>query len=370
MHWLSCLLLPLMLGATDPDTPPAGVRLKDLAAVEGVRDNQLVGYGLVVGLAGTGDRRQTIFSAQSLANMLERTAGVIIAPQAVRVTNMAAVMVTASLPAFARPGAKIDITVSAIGDAGSIQGGVLLITSLKGVDGQVYALAQGALTLGGYAAGALGSSKTMNHPTVGRVANGAMVERPAPSAPLQGELHWQLRQPDFTTAVSIAQAINARFQATPPIARAENNSLIAVQVPPQYANQAARFIAEMEILKVESDQVARIVINERTGTIAFGKDVSIAPASVIHGALTVDIQTDFNVSQPAPFARQGSTQVTPQVDVTIHEEKAKNLTLPKGVTVEQLVKALGSIGATPRDVIAILENLKATGALSAELEVI
>lgn len=367
---LLCFAIPF-LAATADVTPQAGaIRLKELATIEGVRDNQLIGYGIVVGLAGTGDRRQTVFSAQSLTNLLERTAGVIVPPQAIRVTNTAAAMVTATLPPFARPGIKLDVTVSAIGDAGSLQGGILLITSLKGVDGQTYAVAQGPLAISGYVSGALGTSKAMNHPTVGRVANGAMVERPAPAVLFQERLRWQLRQSDFTTAVRIAGAINARFpDPDHPIASAENNSAVLVRIPNGYGSEPARFIAEMELLKVEADQVARVVVNERTGTIAFGKDVVLSPASVMHGALTVDIQTDFNVSQPEPFSR-GSTQVVPQVNVAVREEKAKALTLPKGVTVEQLVKALGSIGATPRDVIAILQNLKAAGALAAELEIL
>lgn len=360
------VFLAISLNAWAADSDSA-IRIKDLASLEGVRENQLVGYGVVVGLAGTGDRRQTVFSAQSLVNLLERTAGVIVPPTAIRVMNTAAVMVTGVLPPFARPGSKIDVTASAIGDAPSLQGGILLITSLRGVDGQTYAIAQGPLTLGGYIVATGGTAKTMNHPTVGRIAGGASIERPAPTVKFQDHVTWQLNSPDFTTAVRLAKAINTAFRDTQdPLAKAENSGVVTVRIPTELRGQSAQFISEIEGLRVETDVVARVVVNERTGTIAFGKDVVILPANIMHGALTVEVQTDFNVSQPEPFS-QGKTQVTPQIDVKVNEEKAKNISLPKGVTVERLVKALGGIGATPRDIISILQNLKAVGALAAEV---
>ena len=346
-----------------------GARLKELVTIEGARENQLLGYGLVVGLAGTGDRRQTVFSAQSLTNLLERM-GVSVPPSAIRVNNVAAVMVTASLPAYAQPGMRLDVTVAAVGDATNLQGGLLLLTSLRGADGQVYAVAQGPVVTGGFVAGGLGTQQTVNHPTTGRVPNGAIVERPAPTPAPSGKLRLQLRQADFTTAARIAEAINKKFEVSGAVvARAENSAVVAVQAPPLYADRLAEFLAEMENLTVEADRPAKVVINERTGTIVMGKEVRISPVAIMHGSLTVEIQTSFAVSQPAPLSG-GTTQVVPQVGVGVKEDKARNVLLKQGATVEELVRALNAIGSTPRDIIAILQNLRAAGALEAELEVI
>ncbi len=354
------LMLALPLGAA--------TRLKELAAVEGVRDNQLIGYGLVVGLAGTGDRRQTVFSAQSLTNMLERM-GVTVPPAAIRVNNTAAVMVTATLPPFGQPGSRIDVTAAAIGDASNLQGGLLLLTPLRGVDGRVFAAAQGSVVTGGFVAGRGGTQQTVNHPTVGRVPNGAIIERAAPTPVPGSQFRLQLRQADFTTAARVAAAINKKFGAVGPVARAENSALVAINMPAPYAQRATEFVAELENLTVEADRPAKVVVNERTGTIAMGKEVRISPVSLMHGNLAVQIQTSFQVSQPAQFGT-GSTEIVPQVDVAVKEEKARTITLKEGATVEELVRALMAIGATPRDIIAILQNLRAVGALEAELEVI
>ncbi|MBL8179765.1 MAG: flagellar basal body P-ring protein FlgI [Bryobacterales bacterium] len=344
-------------------------RVKELASWEGVRDNQLVGYGLVVGLAGTGDKRQTVFSAQSLTNMLEKM-GVSINPSAIQVRNTAAVMVTGTLPAYGQPGLRIDIHAAAIGDATNLQGGLLLMTPLKGADGQVYAVGQGPVVTGGFSAGRGGASQTLNHPTAGRVPNGAIIERPAPSASPGSQLRLQLQTPDFTTASRIVAAINKRFAPNgPAVARAENAALIRIDAPARYSMRPVEFVADVESLTLEPDRKARIVMNERTGTIVLGKDVRIAPVAILHGALSVEIQTTFDVSQPAPLS-QGTTTVTPQTNVNAKEEKAKQVLLQNGATVEHLVKALTAIGSTPRDIIAILQNLKAAGALEAELEVI
>ena len=342
-------------------------RLKDLVTIEGVRDNQLIGYGLVVGLAGTGDRRQTMFSAQSLTNMLERM-GVSVPPTAIRINNTAAVMVTATLPPFAQPGAKLDITAAAIGDCSNLQGGILVLTSLRGADGQVYAVAQGPVMTGGFSAGRGGNSQTVNHPTVGRAPAGAIVERAAPSVAPKGTIHLQLRQSDFTTSARIVEAVNTHFKA-PTAARAENSGLVSVPVPPDFASRTIEFISAIENLTVEADRGAKVVINERTGTIVLGKDVRVAPVAILHGNLSVEIQTTMNVSQPGTLA-QGTTQVTPQTTTTAQEEKARNVILKQGATVEELVRALAAIGSTPRDVIAILQNLRSAGALEAEVEVI
>jgi flagellar P-ring protein precursor FlgI len=364
---LLTVLLSMLAAAPVPCAVAA--RLKELAAVEGVRENQLIGYGLVVGLAGTGDRRQTVFSAQSLTNMLERM-GVSVPPTAIQVRNTAAVMVTATLPPFAQPGTRIDVTAAAVGDASNLQGGLLVLTGLRGSDGQVYAVAQGPVVTGGFVAGRGGTQQTLNHPTVGRVPNGAIIERPSPTPPLGTRLRLQLRQADFTTAARVADTINKKFgSAGSPVARPENASLVVIDPPPIYKARATEFIAELESLTVEADRPAKVVVNERTGTIVMGKEVSISPVAIMHGNLTVEIQTSFAVSQPPPLS-SGTTQVVPQMGVGIKEEKARNVVLKQGATVEELVRALMAIGSTPRDIIVILQNLRAAGALEAELEVI
>jgi flagellar P-ring protein FlgI len=346
-------------------SPLPAARLKDLVAIEGVRENQLIGYGLVVGLSGTGDRRQTLFSAQSLTNLLERM-GVSVPSTAIRVNNTAAVMVTAILPAFAQPGARIDVTAAAIGDATNLQGGILVLTSLRGADGQVYAVAQGPIMTGGFSAGRGGTAQTVNHPTVGRAPGGATVERSAPSVAPKGTVHLQVRQSDFTTSARIVTAVNKKFADA---AHADNPGLISVAIPPGYATRATEFVSELEALAVDADRPARVVINERTGTIVLGKEVRVTPVAILHGNLSVEIQTEMMVSQPGAFA-QGTTQVVPQTSVNTREEKARNVVLREGATIEELVKALAAIGSTPRDVIAILQNLRAAGALEAEVEVI
>jgi len=349
---------------------PAATRLKELVSFEGMRDNQLIGYGLVVGLNGTGDRKQTMFSAQSLTNMLLRM-GVSINPQLITVKNTAAVMVTGTLPPFAQPGTHIDVTAAAVGDAQNLQGGLLVLTSLRGADGQVYAVAQGPVVTGGFVAGRGGNSQTVNHPTVGRVPAGAIVERPAPSVNPGSQLHLQLRDADFTTSARIAEAVNQKFApGGAPVAHAENSALVTVAVPAIFASHSIEFLSELENVTVNADRPARVVVNERTGTIVMGGSVHISPVAIMHGNLTVQIQTTFAVSQPAPLSRNGTTQVVPEVDVTPKEEKAHNVLLKEGATVEELVRALAAIGSTPRDIIAILQNLRAAGALEAELDVL
>ena len=345
-------------------------RIKELASLEGARDNQLLGYGLVVGLAGTGDRRQTVFSAQSLTNLLERM-GVSVPSTAIRVNNTAAVMVTATLPPFAQPGTRIDITAASVGDASNLQGGLLLLTPLKGPDGQVYAVGQGAVVTGGFSAGRGGSSQTVNHPTVGRIAAGALVERGAPSVAPTADFRLQLRRADFTTAARIAAAVNKAFAKEPDtLATAENSAVVRVHTPPAYVTRPVEFIAQVEALTLEADRAAKVIVNERTGTIVMGKEVRIAPVAILHGNLTVEIQTTLTVSQPAPLSKGGETVVVPQTEVAAKEEKARNVILKDGATIEELVRALTAIGSTPRDIIAILQSLRAAGALDAELEIL
>jgi flagellar P-ring protein precursor FlgI len=344
----------------------ASVRLKELITLEGVRDNQLMGYGLVVGLAGTGDRRQTVFSAQSLTNMLERM-GLTVDPTVIQVKNTAAVMVTATLPPFAQAGSRIDVTVAALGDAPSLQGGILLMAGLKGPDAQVYAVAQGPLLLGGFLAGSGGNTASQNHPTVGRIPNGGIVERAAPTTNLTSQLHLQLQRADFVTAARVAEAVNQRFGA---VAHAENSALVSVTLPPEYDKKTTEFVAALEALTIETDMEAVIVVNERTGTIVMGKDVQIAPVAIMQGNLNVEIQTLENVSQPNALSSGGTTKTTEQTNVSVKQEQSRSVLLKKGATVEELVRALTAIGSSPRDIISILQNLKDAGALDAELRVI
>ncbi len=361
---LSTLALSILGGSAASAT-----RLKELVSIEGVRDNQLVGYGIVVGLNGTGDKRQTVFSAQSLANMLQRM-GVTVTPSAILVRNTAAVIVTASLAPFAQPGTRIDVTAAAVGDASNLQGGLLVMTPLKAADGQVYAMAQGSVVTGGFVAGRGSNSQTTNHPTVGRLPDGAIVEKAPPSVAPGPILRIQLRRADFTTASRIAQAVNKKFSAGEThLAQAENPGLIVVHVPPSYAQRGVEFVAEIENLQVDPDRSLKVVINERTGTVVLGKELKIAPISILHGGLTVEIQTSYAVSQPEMLS-QGKTVVTPQTAVAVKENAARNIALKDGATVEDLVRALTAIGATARDVIAILQSLRAAGALDAEVEVL
>jgi len=351
---LAFSLIPAHLGAVS--------RLKELVSIDGVRDNQLVGYGLVVGLNSAGDSKQTLFSAQSLSNMLARM-GVVIDPTQITIKNTAAVIVTATLPAFAQPGERIDVTVSSIGDAKTLQGGLLVLTSLKGADAQVYAVAQGSVVTGGFvASGAVGNSQTVNHPTAGRIPEGAIVERPAPLPDLTKTIRLELHSMDFTTASRVADALNKKFSGAKPIAHADNGRAVTISVPPASAANPADFIAQLETITVETDAPSRVVVNER-------KQVHVAPVAIMHGNLSVEVQTQLAVSQPDGFS-QGTTQVVPQEKVTTQQEKSRNVVLQDGATVEDLVRGLNAIGSTPRDIIAILQSLRAAGALEAEIEVI
>jgi flagellar P-ring protein precursor FlgI len=346
-----------------------GVRLKDLVTIEGVRTNQLIGYGLVVGLNGTGDRQQTVFSVQSLTNLLQRM-GVSVNPGAITVKNTASVLVTATLPPFAQPGATLDATVAAIGDASNLQGGLLVLTTLRGINGQIYGTAQGPVVTGGFVAGrGVANSQTVNHPTVGRIPNGITVEHPAPSVAIGNTVRLQLKEADFTTAARVAETVNRHFAGNGGVAHAENSALVSVAVPPQFAARSIEFISELERLSVSPDRIARVVVNERTGTVVLGKDVRIAPVAIMHGNLTVEIQTTYTATEAAPFNPNPSV-VVPQTTVSAKDEKARNVVLKDGATVEELVKSLAAIGSTTRDVIAILQNLRAAGALDAELDVI
>ncbi len=343
------------------------VLVRDIASVEGVRENALIGYGLVVGLNGTGDRRQTFFTTQTLASMLQRM-GVQVPGTAIRVNNVAAVFVTASLPPFARSGTRLDITVSSVGDAKSIEGGLLLLTTLKGPDGEVYATAQGAVALGGYTAGITGNTKQLNRPTVARIPGGGLVERDAPTdlATLP-KLTLLLANQDFGTAEAVAKVINSEFAA--PIARAEDSRRIEIAMDRIPAHNIPSFLARVESLPVTVQQKARVVVNERTGTVVIGKDVKLGSASILHGSLEIEISTEFGVAQPAPFS-YGTTERVAQPNVRTQESQARKIELAEGASVQDLVNGLQRIGATTRDVISILQSLRQAGALQAEIEIL
>lgn len=362
-------------------------RIKDITTIKGIRSNQLFGYGLVIGLNGSGDKAGTTFTIQGLVNMLEHM-GIHVSAQDVKVSNVAAVMVSAKLPPFARVGQKIDVIVSSIGDAKSLQGGTLLLTPLKGVDGKIYAIAQGPVSVGGYSAGgAAGGGVTKNHPTVGRISGGATVERELPlSLSQKDELRFILNNPDFVTATRISDKINSRFGSD--IAHAMDSGTVRVRIPDVFKNDIAKFVAEVHELDILPDSVAKVLVNEKTGTVVIGENVTISTVAVAHGNLSIQIKEQKNVSQAAPFspgvsgaptqmsdgtivAPGGSTVVTPQSNVSISEEKGKNLMIvPRGRTIGDLVNALNAIGATPRDLITILQAIKAAGALQAELDII
>jgi flagellar P-ring protein precursor FlgI len=357
---------PVLLRAAEPGEH--GVRLKDLVTIEGVRGNQLVGYGLVVGLNGTGDRQQTLFPAQSLVNLLERM-GVSIPAGSITVKNTASVLVTATLPPYGQPGNQVDATVAAIGDATNLQGGILVLTTLRGVNGQIYATVQGPVVTAGFVAGRSSNSTTVNHPTAGRIPNGVTLERAAPSVPIGSVIRMQLKEADFETSARISAAVNQHFPGAEPLAHAENSALVSVKLPDDYKARTTEFVAELERLLVEPDRGARVVVNEKTGTVVLGADVHIAPCAIMHGNLTVSIQTRPLIVPAGLSSTTGSTTV-PETTVNAKEDKSHNLVLKEGATVEELVRALAAIGSTTRDVVAILEGLKAAGALEAELEII
>ncbi len=342
-------------------------RIKDIAYVNGVRPNVLIGYGLVVGLKRTGDKVQTIFTTQTLSNMLEKM-GVIVDPKATKINNVAAVMVTAELPAFSRVGNRIDVTVSSMGDASSLEGGVLLMTPLRGGDGQTYAVAQGAITVGGFATSGQGGSVQKNHPTVARIANGAIVEQEIEYAALKGDsVAISLKRSDFTNVRKVVERINRVFEGC---AAAQDGRTIALAVPWELRENPVKFLSIIENLDIKPDNGAKIVVDEKTGTIVIGEDVRVATVGISHGNISVQIKEMKNVSQPLPFSRGGQTVVTPETEIRVEEEKGHFYYMEEGTSIKELVNALNAIGVSTRDVIIILQTIKASGALNAELEVI
>jgi flagellar P-ring protein precursor FlgI len=357
----------LLVGSALLAGPPAAaaVRIKELADVAGTRRNQLFGYGLVVGLSGTGDSERVLFTQQSVANLLGRL-GIRLDPAQVRARNVAAVMVTAALPAYTRPGETIDVVVASIGSASSLGGGVLLMTPLSAADGQVYAVAQGSVQVGGFVAGDSHSWSRKNTPTAGRIASGAIVERSVTPTLATETLVLGLHRPDFTTSGRIAAAVNQALGAGS--ARALDSAAVEIKVPEAFKNEPVGLMAKVEALEVEADSRAVVVVSERTGTVVAGERVRIRPAMVAQGALRVSVERVPLVSQPAPFT-SGTTVSSERTITTIDEENRRAAALPATTTVEDLTRAFNLLGARPRDLIAVLEALKSAGALDAELEV-
>jgi flagellar P-ring protein FlgI len=367
---VAAAMVVLMLAQSAQATDDLGqkVLLRDITTIAGVRDNPLIGYGIVVGLHGTGDTQQTLFTTQTLANVMQRM-GVQTTPLTIMVKNVAAVFVTASLPPFSRSGMKVDVTVSSIGDAKSLAGGILLLTPLRGPDGEVYAAAQGPLTLGGYSAGSSGNTKEVNHSTVGLVPEGATVERDAAlDLSRFTTVSLMLRDADFTASHDVAAAINHEFGRH--VASAIDSRRIDVSVAGAGAASVTELISRMQNLSVSFHPAAKVVVNERTGTIVMGGDVKLSPVSILHGNLTIEVTTVLTVSQPPPLSKQGETVVVPEKTVQAKEGPIGRIELAEGARVDQLIDGLRAIGATARDVVAILQAIKAAGGLRAELEVI
>ena len=343
-------------------------RIKDISTFSGLRENELVGYGIIVGLNGTGDKDGT-YIYQPFVNMLRRMGvSVNLADIKGKTKNIAAVMVTAKLQTNIKPGSRVDVMVSSIGDAKSLQGGTLIMTPLTGVDEQVYAVAQGPVSIGGFVAGGSGTTTIKNHPNVGTIPNGAIVEREVPVQLNNKEkLTLILTTQDTTTANRVAEKINEHFGKS--AARVESPSAVGISVPPAYRDRALELMAAIEQLTVDVDVPARVIVNERTGTVVIGENVHISPVALAHGGLTIEIKTALQVSQPGPLAPAGAaTVVVPQTDVKVEEKKAY-LSEVKGPTIGELVKALNTLGVTPKDLVAILQAIKAAGSLKADLVV-
>jgi flagellar P-ring protein precursor FlgI len=361
-----CIAL-LPTGGRNANAKVREVHIRDIAEVQGVRENQLLGYGLVVGLQGTGDRQQTYFTVQTLANMLARM-GVQIPTGTTIVKNIAAVMVTAQLPAFAEPGMKMDITVSSVGDAKSIEGGVLLLTALRGTDGQVYAEAQGPLTTGGYSEGAAGNLRQVNYPTVGIISNGAIIERAVATDLYESKtVTFLLRQADFTAARNVADIINGDFNA--PVATVLDSRQIEVNTQATSIASVPRLISRIENLSITVQAPAKVVVNERTGTIVLGGDVLLSPVSVLHGGLQIQVDTVVSATQAAPGSNAAPAIVS-NTSIQVQDKEASSIRLENGADVEELVRGLHTIGATSHDIVSILQAIKAAGGLQADLEVI
>jgi flagellar P-ring protein FlgI len=341
--------------------------LKDVARLMGVRGNQLLGYGVVVGLDGTGDKDQTKFTVQTLTNLMARQ-GITVSPSSVKVKNVAAVMVTAELPPFAKPGQRVDVTVSSTGDAKSLAGGTLLMTPLQGADGNIYVVGQGSLLVGGFSAASAGASVTKNHPTVGRIPDGGLVERSIPGTFTdRTSLEYSLLEEDFTTALLVANAINEELGELD--AKALDGRSINVNIPKEFQGKAVELVARLENLSIQMQPKDRIVVNEKTGTVILGANIKIGAVSIVQGGLSVVVTSTPQVSQPEPFSK-GKTVVVDKKEISATEEKTKSLSVESGISVGKLAEMLNAIGITPRDMIAILQAIKDAGALNAELRIL
>ncbi len=341
-------------------------KIKDLVMLEGARENLLIGYGIVVGLDGTGDKGNVAVSG--IVNMLKKM-GINLSVNDIKQKDSAAVMITATLPPFPKAGMKIDALISAIGDAKSLQGGTLLLSPMKGADGNIYGLAQGPVSIGGFIGGTGGTTTQKNHLTVGRIPQGIILEKTPPfELPLKNEYRYFLKKPDLSTAVSISKKINDSIDEN--IAQVIDHSTISIRIPDRYSKKEFEFLTMIEDFEVKISLPAKVVINERTGTVVIGENVKILPVAVSHGNLTIEVKTDYSVSQPMPFAPRGAqTVVVPERNLKAKEEKSA-LVEVSGVTLGEVVKALNALGVTPRDLISILQALKAAGALNADLEIL
>ncbi|MCX7044099.1 MAG: flagellar basal body P-ring protein FlgI [Candidatus Sumerlaeota bacterium] len=350
-------LLIVVLGLALTAAPAWAIRLKDISHVIGVRDNQLLGYGLVVGLHGTGDGINAGFSYQSLVAFLKRNG--IVVPGEIRAENIAAVIVTAKLPPFARPGSRIDVTVASVADAKTLQGGQLIMTPLKAGDGKVYAVAQGAVMIGGFQAKSGGTSIVENHPTVGQIPGGALIEREvAIDLSAKSQISFALHNPDFVTAQRVAEAINKTMKGE--IAQPIDAGTIGVLTPAEYQGRMVEFIAQLETIPVNPDQPARVVLDERTGTIIMGENVRVSTVAIAHGNLSITITSEESVSQPLPFS-QGKTEKTVSTAIQAEKEKRNMVIIPESVTITELVSGLNALGVSPRDLIIVLQSIKAWG---------
>jgi flagellar P-ring protein precursor FlgI len=361
--------LILLIALVWPGQLQAQSRIKDIATFEGVRENLLVGYGLVVGLNGTGDDLDSApFTRESLIGMLQRL-GINARDADLDTSNVAAVVVTANLPPFARQGTRIDITVSALGDADNLLGGTLLVTPLLAADGEVYAVAQGSIAVAGFSAQGEGQSVTKGVPTSGRIPNGAIVEREVAFDLVElKSVKISLRNPDLTTARRLAEKVNTFLGI--PAARSTDPSTIVLNVPARYKNDTVGLLTDIEQLRIKVDQLARVVINEQTGVIVMGENVRISTVAIAQGNLTIRITETPQVSQPGPFSNTGTTETVPRTAIEIEEEARRQLAvLPEGVSLQELVNGLNALGIGPRDMITILQAIKAAGALQAEIKV-
>ena len=357
---VTALVIPMFLASS-----ANAARIKDISQIQGVRENQLVGYGLVVGLNGTGDGDKARFTLQSLVSMLEKM-GITVNSLDIKVKNVAAAMITANMPPFSRTGTRMDVTVSSIGDAKDLQGGTLLFTPLKAADGQTYAVAQGAISTGGFSASGAGATAQKNFPTVGRVVGGALIEKEVSTGFQNKEsLLLTLNRQDFTTATRVAESINSAFSSH--IAKTSDSGSIEVLVPPKYTDNVVGFVSVLEALGVTPDVESKVVVNERTGTVVIGENVRISKVAIAQGNLSIQIKESADVSQPLPFS-QGKTVVTPNTNLSVKEEKAQIYLMEGGASIGEIVRALNALGVTPRDLISIFQALQAAGALQAKLE--